>query len=255
MFPKNFNCKKGFSLIEILIVIAVAGILLVIITRFLKDSKRIYNLQEELTERDQNAQYALKRLAERLMEAGAGLPTTGYAIINTSGNPVNSFTVATNPRGGQQIITNTIVADSVIPADDTLSFEKTDSVLIVPKNPITPLTTCPFKRAGLKSGNFVIVTTIINTLQIGDMVYGLKKENYNLTANNLCLENSVLAENIDSLAILFNDIAGNPTSTWTNMRSAKITVRARTQHSFPNMPGDGYLRRQLSIEVGFRNKN
>src|SRR3954468_297865 len=101
MFPRPFkrHSEKGFTVAEVAVGLAVSGILVVTLTRFFNDTHRAYNLQERLADRDQNAQYVLKRVQERLMELGAGLPDSGYSLVTPS---VAGFSIIVNLRGGTQ---------------------------------------------------------------------------------------------------------------------------------------------------------
>jgi hypothetical protein len=97
-------------------------------------------------------------------------------------------------------------------------------------------------------------------LSVGDRVYGYREDQYFLSGTNLMLRpdgnasaQMVLAENIDSLAFAFKDAAGNATSVWKNMRSASITVRARTAQADPRYPGQ-YRKLTLPMNVILRNR-
>jgi hypothetical protein len=63
-----------------------------------------------------------------------------------------------------------------------------------------------------------------------------------------------LAENIDSLGITFRDSKGVAVTAWKSMRSASISVRARTTKSDPRLPAPGYRLITLPMNVIMRNK-
>ena len=73
-------------------------------------------------------------------------------------------------------------------------------------------------------------------------------------SGNLTVDGNVMAENIDSLKFYFYDEARNETSTWSNMRSAKIEVTARTPRPDPKLPGDGYRKITLNMDVFLRSR-
>jgi hypothetical protein len=105
------------------------------------------------------------------------------------------------------------------------------------------------------------LTTSI-TLSAGDRIYGYREDQYSLTAagnliicpNGNSAAQMVLSENIDLLTFAFLDVAGNATATWKVMRSASITVRARTEIPDPRLPPPGYRMITLPMNIMLRNK-
>ena len=76
--------ERGLTLIELLVGIAVSGVLIIGLVRFFKDSHRAVDSQDQLAERNQNLAYVLKKLSDRLMEAGSALPDSAWPVINIS---------------------------------------------------------------------------------------------------------------------------------------------------------------------------
>ena len=270
--PRDFSGVRpargpavGFTLIEVMIGMLISGLMVVVVTRFFKDSHRAYNVQELLADRDQNAQYVLKRLEERVMEAGANLPGNGFPIIVPGANPNNGFSLVINPRGGMQTFYADLPATQALPVDDASTYKAATSLLIVRADKSKPVETADIATnynlngfvKGIKkvpgSQDLLRLTAAVD-MRSGDAVYAYSKEDYSVSNTNLSMGNMVLAEDIESLGLGFYDSTGAPTSDWNAMHSAKLSVTARTQRPDPGFSGDGYRRVTITSEVRMRNR-
>jgi prepilin-type N-terminal cleavage/methylation domain-containing protein len=256
---------SGFTLIEVVIGLAVSGILILVITRFFTDSHRAYNLQERLADRDQNAQWVLKRIEERLMEAGANLPDSGWPVIVPGANPRSGFTLAVNPHGGSQTFYQARAADRRVPVDDGASFKGASALLILRADKSKPVEKAKIDLGynqggftkGFKQGSNGQDTLRLETklaLAPGDVAYGFATEEYAIAGTDVSMGGMVLAEDIESVALDFYDSTGAPTTDWNSMHAAKVSVTARTRQPDPGSPGDGYRRVILNSEVRLRNR-
>ena len=85
----------------------------------------------------------------------------------------------------------------------------------------------------------------------------LVKTRYFLNGIDLCIDDAsnVIAENIDSLSIVFLDKDGNPTAVWVNMRSAELLVRTKTAQ--PDNRYNEYADhcRRVTLTYNFRLRN
>jgi hypothetical protein len=255
----------GFTLVEVAVVLCLSGLLVGALAYFFKSFGRTFNVQEQITDRDLNAHYTVKRLSETLMAAGANLPSKGWEIVSLpDGNPASRVRLAINPRGGIQFAA-VAFSGADLEVDDGKGFAKASSVLIVPEADANP----PFKVSidagfnangfskGVKpngSGAILRLASSVN-LQPGDAIYAYAEEEYRLVGSNLMLGNMVLAENIESLTISFLTAAQVTTTQWSAMRSARVQVRARTRMPDPGLKKDGgYRRLELSTDVLLRNR-
>lgn len=241
--------------------LAVSGVLVGGLAFFFKSFSRTFNVQEQITDRDLNAHYTVKRLSEVLMAAGANLPAKGWEIIASSGSGVR---LAVNPRGGIQYVSSP-VAGFELAVDDAKGFAKVEGVLVVPADKAAN----PFKVdldgsyngggfvKGVKpegSGAVLRLRGAVN-LQAGDVAYAYAEEEYRLQGTDLMLGDMVLAENIESLSLSFLTAGQAPTSQWSAMRSARVQIRARTRLPDPGLPQDGgYRKIELSTDVLLRNR-
>jgi prepilin-type N-terminal cleavage/methylation domain-containing protein len=255
----------GYTLIEVLVSMLVSGIIVIFVTQFFKDSHRAYNIQELLGDRDQNAEYVLKRLGDRFMEAGANLPGEGFPIIVPNRSQPTDFSMVINPRGGMQAFYEDLVSTQDIPVDNANAFNTAHALLVVHADKSKPVETIDIATTysdngfenGLKAAmgvqNFIRVANP-RDFKSGDAIYAFSQEDYSLAHTQLLLGNMVLAENIESLDLGFLDSTGMPTTNWQNMHSATLSVTARTRRPDPGYPGDGYRRITLNSEVRLRNR-
>jgi hypothetical protein len=248
---------------EVVIGLVVSGLLVLVITRFFGDSHRAYNLQERLADRDQNARWVLKRLEERIMEAGANLPESGWPVIKTGNGMGGGVTLAVNPQGGTQSFYSDRPASILVPVDDESSFRGAASALIlradktIAKADIATSYNSNGFSKGLKTGSAGPDTLRLATataLKSGDVMYGCANESYAISGTDLSMDGMVLAENIEAVNLSFYDSTGNATTDWNLMHSAKVSVTARTRLPDAGYKGDGYRRVTLNSEVRMRNR-
>ncbi|MDB5049055.1 MAG: hypothetical protein JWO30_2126 [Fibrobacteres bacterium] len=255
--------EAGFTLIEAVIGLVVSGLLVLVITRFFGDSHRAYNLQERLADRDQNARYVMKRLEERIMEAGANLPETGWPVIKPGPDPLSGVSMAVNPRGGTQTYYNDLPASLNVPIDDEAAFRNATAVLVLRADKSVSLVDIAtgynlngFSN-GLKkgfAGQDTLRLSAAVALNSGDALYGYAKEDYVIAGTDLSMGGMVLAENIEAVTLNFFDSTGTATTDWNSMHSAKVSVTARTHLPDPDYQGDGYRRVTLNSEIRMRNR-
>jgi type II secretory pathway pseudopilin PulG len=264
MSPKD--SERGITLVEIVVSLVVSGIVIVGLVRFFKDFNRSYNNQEQVADRDLNAHYAVRRLSEAFMSAGANLPAKSWSMISLpEGNPGPRLVIAVNPRGGVQYLAAPLAASLEIPVDDQKGFAKASSVLADPQPEGLPSSKIAIDRNfnsdgfvnGIKpTGTGAIVRLVSSvTLEIGDAVYAYDEEDFRLQDGNLILDGNVLAENIQNLRFTALTASQTPTSQWSAMRSGKVQVTARTRMPDPNYKeNDGYRSLDLSMDVLLRNR-
>jgi prepilin-type N-terminal cleavage/methylation domain-containing protein len=285
MFRSDFkrhttNNQTGFTLMEVAITIVVSAILGAIVNRFYRDSFRTFSQQEQVAERNQNAYYTVNKLVELIQQAGSGLPTTGWVCLTNVGGVL---TLGTNPRGVEKFISTNPPSKKGVAVDDVTVLSntsnpmlKTTHILVDYANPATPTakfeidtnyndsSTTPKFIKGFKNNTVGMDSVKLLTpvdLSIGDMIYGYREDQYLRVGDTLVVRPNgnvatqmVLAENIDSLGFTFLTAAGVTTTTWSQMRSASILVRARTARPDPRLPPPGYHKISLPMNVMMRNK-
>lgn len=253
---------------ELIVAISLSSVVLVGIFRIFNSNNKSYNLQEQINEMHQNAQYAIKRLSEELMQAGADLPDTNYTYLFTKSTVKDSIALMVNKRGAKQVCAYAVPSSRTIPIDNAIPFIGAEKLIrMVPTRAVTTY----LIDKTYSTGHFVkgidttsetdsIRLTTAAFLLAGDIVFATEAVSFFKDSTYLCMNsaNNHLAENIDSLAIVLLDISNNPTTTFRLVRAAHIYVRSRTAH--PDIAyhhpvfGDGYRRVDFSMDVRLRNK-
>jgi len=262
------NSHRGFTLVEILVALAISGILLLGLTRLYSITLNSYSLQEQLTEMNQNAKFVVTELSDAIMQAGADC-----AAINTDSLDkdtvirvfnASNFSIRTNPRGGLYVFTAKIMTNTknlcTLQVIDAKQFKGADSVGKIPKPGSTIKFVRKYELKAVDVANnriFIDSGVTSDSFCIDDAIYAYKNNHYFLNGANLCLNDSasILAENIDSLNVSFYTKAGPATTNWQTMWSARVVAEATT--SAPDGRYKGYAdhKRRLKLTNEFRLKN
>jgi type II secretory pathway pseudopilin PulG len=262
--------QAGITLIELLIALLMCGIVFFGLMRVFSTGLKGYSLQQNIVELDQTVQATLERLSEVIMQAGAELPDSGYNVITIS-SP-SDIAIRVNPKGSINLFTMAVASSHNIPVEKAAPFAAADSIIKQFASGAAPIA-LQLDRA-YTSGNFVNGIDAISTpnqirlavaasFAPGDMIFSCRTDRYFLNNRQIIVAsagvNSVLADNIDSLSILFYKAAITPTATtqWSEMITAHIGLRVRTsspdrKYDHPAFH-DGY--RRASREIDFRLRN
>lgn len=267
--------EAGFTLLEAAIAIGLSLLLGVIIHRFYRDAFHTYSQQEQIEERNQNANFTVSKMVEVLQQAGYGLPETGWTSLTYASGVL---TLGKNPTGVQQFVGYDPVSSRYVRVDDATLFRISSSPMLSVTHILVDYAgataTAKFQIdtnhngsgfvKGLKNnatGHDSIYLTANVNLNVGDIVYGYREDQYLLVNDSLIVRPNgsvsaqmVLAENIDSLGFTFRNAAGGATTLWSAMRSVSFTVRARTARKDPRIPAPGYHKISLPMNVILRNK-
>lgn len=251
---------------EITVALVASGILIAGLARFFRDFNHSYNSQEQVSDRDLNAHYAVRRLSETLMSAGANLPSEDWSILNLpEGSPGHRLRLSVNPRGGVQYMAAPLAGVLEVTVDDAKGFAEATAILADPQADGVPTFKVEIDQAynsdGFVNGfkvtgaSAVLRLSSTLTLEAGDAVYAYAVEDYRLLDGNLMLNDMVLAENIQNLTFTAYTTGQSTTTQWSAMRSAKIQITARTRNRDPALTdNDGYRLIDLSMDVLLRNR-
>ena len=262
---KKSNCS-GFTLIEILIASSLSLILVIGILRLYLSFVNSYNMQDVITEMNQNASYTCKRLSDEIMQAGAYLPDSGYTIITVNSSSNNDITIRANPFAAFQVfVIDTFTAEKM-PVDNGVLFRGIKDLLKLDTNGTlseysinTAYNVAPFEE-GVNTDSVPneIYLTAPSSFVHGDILFASREYRYYKNGTTLCLntDDNILAENIDSLSVTFYDTAKAVTTSWTSMRYASIYVRSRAgvadlKYTHPTV-GDHYRRYVQTMDVLIR---
>jgi prepilin-type N-terminal cleavage/methylation domain-containing protein len=257
--------ERGFTLIELMIALAIAGILLVSIYNLYISQSTTYTVQEQVSDMQQNARVAMDIVSRHIRMAGFGQP--GWTTINgTSGITYKGISVADGGTGNPDTLTivgcidpppgklgsaaaassTTITLQSSAEANKFNDPTKSDifigelenakvtgiagAVLTIDTNPI-------------QTGN----QGLVNAYSAGTNVYLVKRVTYTIGSTSLKRNentgsgNEEIAVNVEDLQVTFT----TPT--------VNLSITARTRNKDPNYTGDGYHRMTLTSDIIARN--
>jgi prepilin-type N-terminal cleavage/methylation domain-containing protein len=270
---ENKSQNTGFTLIEVLVAIAISGLIIIGLTRMLSTALFTYSLQDQLTEMNQNARFTIKELGDVILQAGANCALINNdsldndTIIKVSSSASKcTVTVKVNPRGGlYQIPVQTILNDArcSLSVSNGYSFRYADKIGKLPNSStsnIRPVKIYTLDSVNVRSNRIYFHggSSTKDTFYVNDGVYSFTINKYYLKGDSLCLGNdtNVIAENIDSLKVTFLQNNGVTTTTqWKNIWSARITVRATTSLADPKYNEYSDHKHRILLTYAFRLKN
>jgi type IV pilus assembly protein PilW len=226
--------KDGFTLTELLIAMAIAGIVMAGVYSAYSSQQRSYIAQEQVAAVQQNLRVAMYFMEREIRMAGCDPKGSAGAGIRTA-NP-NSIRITMDISGGETDGLDND-GDSTIDEADEANLGDGDT------NDVNEDVTYSLYTSG------------------GIQKLGRKKPSTN---------NQPVAENIDALNLVYLDKNENPTITLAEIRSVQITLVARTARGdrgfksttvYTNQqgdqifvaPGDNFRRKLLTAQVNCRN--
>jgi prepilin-type N-terminal cleavage/methylation domain-containing protein len=254
--------KNGVTLIELLIALVLSSMLTAALYRVFISHQKIYTVQDQVAEMQQNIRIAMGQMTREIRMAGYG-----GNILAIFGN-VNRFT---------NIITPASEAITVILADEVGELKQnaskgTQQLKVTNANIFNADKKKYLCLDGLN--NYLIQNVVTDTITltaplaedhpIHQPVYLVKAISYyiGLSGGKSALRRNEntggggqpLAENIESLEFSYFDAKGDVTANPADVRMVKVTVTARTSGLDPEYKGgDGYRRRTLSSNIKIRN--
>jgi prepilin-type N-terminal cleavage/methylation domain-containing protein len=267
--------QRGFTLLEVLVVVAVSLILGIVVVRFYRDSYHTYSMQEQVEERNQNANFTVSKMVEVLQQAGSELPDTGWSVLKYS---LGVLTVGANPKGVKHFVSGNPGSSNLVAINDASGLRSASQPLLnathilldsvgakgIKKYSIDTNCAASGFTNGLKVNDPGIDSVcLVDSIDLntGDWVYGYREDQYLIATDSLVIrpngdatQQIVLSENIDSLGLTFRNRSGTTDTLWKNMRSVSISVRAKTSKRDPRIPAPGFHFITLPMNVILRNK-
>ncbi|MBN1604578.1 MAG: prepilin-type N-terminal cleavage/methylation domain-containing protein [Chitinispirillaceae bacterium] len=259
--------STGFTIVELLVALAISGVALVILSKLLSLSLNTYNLQEQLADMNQNARFTINEISDIIMEAGSDLQVMGIDTVDRDtiiipdggGAECSGFTIKINPRGGFYQFPQKVgspVRICTVHVDDAKGFRMAPNLQRIPvlgtKSDLTY-----YSIVNVDTLSNYIVFSPADSFQKGDAICSFSKTRYYLNGTDLCVDSdmNIISENIDSLSILFLDNDYKPTSQWRSMRAARIFVRVKT--ALPDKRYKEYAdhHHRISLNFDFRLRN
>ena len=284
----KFKSEIGLTLIELLIAMVISAILIAAIYRTFIGQQKIYTVQEQVVDMQQNTRVAINRMMREIRMAGFGNVSSVLPLMAIDG-PFNNII---NPKDNENNVSQnddqiTIVAafeqvstlatepargTNVIQLSDLLmnAFDLQNRKYIC----IGGLETHTLTNVDVPTRIITLSGQVIHRHAIGTPVYKVKAITYQLRWDNqnpnmpvLAREDhtdgggsQVVAENIENLQFRYILKDGTETdlpaaADCPNIRMVKITVHARTSLSDPEFKGGtgGFRRRTIASNIHVRN--
>ena len=269
---------KGLTLIELLVAMALSGILTAALYRTFIGQHKTYTVQEQVVDMRQNARVAISRMMREIRMAGFG----NVGDVLESGG-VNGFTDIITPDNGNITIVggfrqiSTLAANAEVGqnkitlanAQDASEFDgaihhryisigglESHTVTSVTGADLTLDPNYPLKLAHLAGTPIFKIHAIRYGVRDDDGVPVLFRDLY---PNTVSTQRETVAENIESVRFEYFDAIGNPTAIPAKIRMVKVTVTARTRvpdieiRKEGNLIKEEYRRRTIASNILVRN--
>ncbi|MFC1855581.1 PilW family protein [Thermodesulfobacteriota bacterium] len=126
MLPVSKNKKRGFSLVELIIALAITSIALIAVYNLFITQQRSFLLQEEVSNMQQNNRVAMENLSEVVKMAGSGVLTPQQKILYCG--PFDFvFSGDFNGIAGDAMATGTVIGNTLYTAPSTAAFVNLNS--------------------------------------------------------------------------------------------------------------------------------
>jgi prepilin-type N-terminal cleavage/methylation domain-containing protein len=286
----NRKENKGVTLIELVIALAISGVLIAGIYRFFIHQRMTYATQEQVAEMQQNVRVAINRMVREIRMAGFGGKNENVNgvndIIKTFGN-VNTYTSIITPENA--VVDDGITHDriTVVAAYRQIGILKNSASAGDDRISIAYSVSSPFSSLKKKyvcingSSNYEVDVGSVSGSQaplktgklleehsIGEPVFRVEALTYGLKMSggvpvlyrneNTGGGGQPVAEYIESLALHYTLADGTQTDAPADprqIRGVAIEMTARTQRSDPDLAkvGDGFRRRTVTTFIDLRN--
>jgi prepilin-type N-terminal cleavage/methylation domain-containing protein len=257
-----FRKRNGLTLIELLLALALSGILTAVLYRAFISQYKTYTVQDQVAELQQNIRTAMGQMTREIRMAGYG-----GDILSIFGN-VNGFTNVITPASNAVTI---LLADEVgvlkqntarganqlrVTHAGTFNADKKRYLCLNGLN--------NYSVRNVMEDTVVLTAPLAEGHPINQPVYLIKAISYYLGMSggktvlrrneNTGGGGQPLADNIESLEFTYFDINGDVTASPGEIRMVKATITGKTNMLDPAYKeGDGYRRRTLSSNIKVRN--
>ena len=257
-----FRKRNGLTLIELLLALALSGILTAVLYRAFISQQRTYAVQDQVADMQQNVRVAIGQMTKEIRMAGYG-----GEMLAVFGN-INGFTDIITPASNAITI---ILADEVgvlkqNTAKGTSQLKVTNArVFNADKKKYLCLNGLNnYSVRNVAEDTIVLTAPLAEGHPINQPVYLIKAISYylGLSGGKSALRRNEntggggqpLADNIESLEFTYFDINGDVTANPGDIRMVKATITGKTNMLDPAYKeGDGYRRRTLSSHIKVRN--
>jgi type IV pilus assembly protein PilW len=254
----------------------ISAILIAAIYQTFIRQQKVYTVQEQVVDMQQNVRVAINKMMREIRMAGFGNASN---VVTLSGG-VNGFTNVITPGpnsitivgGFKQVLQDNGNRDPI-----TIDSDFGNQIILNYATDAFDGEKHKFISIGGIESNIVVLPRTEATLPLGERnnppkhpigtpIYKIQAITYSLgTSNgkpallrneNTGGHNEPLAENIEGLQFEYFDADGNITATPANIRMIRVTVTARTDRMDPEFKGgqaDGFRRRTITSNIKIRN--
>lgn len=271
-----FKKEKGITLLELLVALAISGMVVAGLYRTFIGQQKTNIIQEQVVDTQQTVRGAIHRMTTEIRMAGFGnvsmvLPVTYstgtfHHILNLNTPAAGSLTFVTAVGGtstltveggiGQnQIVVSTLIDNEGNPLFDT-GNRKYISIGGLESHVITSIDngTKTITLNGGLSFYHPIGTPLFTVVALTYQVAFLNGAPTLLRNENMGGDAQPQADNIENLQFTYLDASGNPTVNPLDIRIITVSLTARTERQDPDLQdGDGYRRRQIASNIHLRN--
>jgi type IV pilus assembly protein PilW len=245
----------GFSIVELVICLAITLILLSVATKVFTVQQNAYNMQEQTTDLHQNIRTSMDAITRELRMAGHGV--VGTSTIKVSGTSTITFLgdidsdIATVLAANAGAGTTTIFVD--LTPDSNYSIANTDYIYISDGNhtEVVPSNSSATHLVGEPDPIYLSGGLLYSYTAGSATVRTVERVTFSLDTANLRIDRNSqpLAENIEAMSFTYDT---NTSTGATN--TVAIAITGRTANIDPNYPGDGYRRGTLTSTIQLRNE-
>ena len=248
------NNEHGFSIVELMISLAITLVLLGVAIRMFSVQQDAYNSQEQVTDLHQNIRTSMDAVSREIRMAGCMV--VGTSTIKTSGTSTITFLGDVDGDIITNLTTNAVVGATTIyvslTPDSEYSIASTDSIYISDGNhtEVVPVNSVASHLSGEPDPIYLSTGLLYSYTAGSAIVRTVEKVTFSLDTANLRIDRNSqpLAENIEAMNFTY----GTNTSTGAT-NTVTVAITGRTANIDPNY-GDNYHRGTLTSTIKLRNQ-
>ena len=249
------NNEHGFSIVELVISLAITLVLLGVAIKMFNVQQDAYNSQEQVTDLHQNIRTSMDAVSREVRMAGCMV--VGTSTIKTSGTSTITFLgdidgdIVTNLAPDNAVAGATTIYVNLTP-DSEYNIASTDSIYISDgiHTEVVPVNSSASHLSGEPDPIYLSTGLLYSYTALSATVRTVEKVTFSLDTANLRIDRNSqpLAENIEAMSFTYgtNTVTG-ATNTVT------IAITGRTANIDTNY-GDDYRRGTLTSTIKLRNQ-
>jgi len=248
------NNEHGFSIVELVISLAITLVLLGVAIKMFNVQQDAYNSQEQVTDLHQNIRTSMDAVSREIRMAGCMV--VGTSTIKTSGPSTITFLGDVDGDIVTNLATNAVAGATTIyvslTPDSEYSIASTDSIYISDGNhtEVVPANSSASHLIGEPDPIYLSTGLLYSYTAGSATVRTVERVTFSLDTANLRIDrdSQPLAENIEAMSFTY----GTNTATGAT-NTVTIAITGRTANIDPNY-GDNYRRGTLTSTIKLRNQ-